>query len=167
MGTINLADAARGEQIESLKHQLEQASQHDRAYLEEARPENEVFAQDFEELEEVVLTESCEPSEDSLSATPEPKFLDQIKSLPEGTWVEMTQEDGTPLRCRLATVVQPGHRYVFVNQRGMKVAEQSGLNLAAELQRGSLNILDDSQIFDRALQVVIGNLRRMRSTGTR
>ncbi|MFB3103776.1 MAG: DUF1631 family protein [Pseudomonadales bacterium] len=53
---------------------------------------------------------------------------------------------------------------MFVNRRGMKVAENSLLGLAADLDAGTLTILAESQVFDRALQAVIGNLRQMHST---
>ncbi len=44
----------------------------------------------------------------------------------------------------------------------MKVAERSRVVLGHELMSGASTILDDNQIFDRALQAVIGNLRHMR-----
>ena len=163
MDTIKLPDATRNEQIECLEFQLREISQHDWCYLEDDAPENDVFARDFEELDEIVLTESHDSEENPGAQRPDQKFLNQITKLQEGTWVEMTQEDGTRLRCRLATVVQPGNRYVFVNRRGMKVAQKSRVKLAADLQRASLRILDESQVFDRALQAVIGNLRQMRA----
>ncbi|MCZ6855880.1 MAG: DUF1631 family protein, partial [Gammaproteobacteria bacterium] len=168
MDTINTPEAARREQIESIEFQLREISQHDREFLQGDVPEDDVFAEDFEELHKVVLTEFV-PSREAVgseavgSAAPEPKFLNQIKGLVEGSWVELMQEDGTRSRCRLAAVVQPGNRYVFVNRRGMKVAQKSARELAVELKQKSLTILDESQVFDRALQAVIGNLRQMRS----
>ena len=74
------------------------------------------------------------------------------------------QENNEKLRCKLATIVEPGSRHIFVNRRGMKVAEKTRMGLAVELKRGSLTILAESQVFDRALQAVIGNLRKMHST---
>jgi hypothetical protein len=63
--------------------------------------------------------------------------------------------------CKLAAIVQPGSKYIFVNRRGMKVAERSRMALAVELKRKSITILDESQVFDRALEAVIGNLRQL------
>jgi hypothetical protein len=163
MDTINLAEATRNEQIQCLEFQLHEISRHDRAYLEEDAPQDDVFA-NFKELDEIVLVESVGSREDSGSESIDPKFLNQIKGLQEGTWVEMIQEDGTRLRCRLAAVVQPGNGYVFVNRRGMKVAQKSRKGLALDLERKLLDILDESEVFDRALQAVIGTLRKMRST---
>jgi hypothetical protein len=75
--------------------------------------------------------------------------------------VELRQPGGEVLRCKLSTIIDPGGRYVFVNRRGMKVAERSRRGLAVELKRQTLTILEESQVFDRALQAVIGNLRQM------
>jgi hypothetical protein len=87
--------------------------------------------------------------------------MEQINRLTEGMWVEMTQENGEKLRCKLTAIVEPGPRYVFVNRRGMKVVEKSRIGLANELKRKALTVLQESQVFDRALQAVIGNLRQM------
>jgi hypothetical protein len=85
----------------------------------------------------------------------------EINRLTEGVWVEISDEDGDKTRCKLAAIVKPGNRYVFVNRRGMKVAERTRMALAVELKRRSIVILDESQVFDRALAAVIGNLRQL------
>jgi hypothetical protein len=91
----------------------------------------------------------------------EPEYIEQVGKLREGSWVELAQASGELLRCKLSAIVEPGGRYVFVNRRGMKVAERSRRGLAVELKRGTLTVLEESQVFDRALQAVIGNLRQM------
>ena len=84
-----------------------------------------------------------------------------MKQITEGTWVELQEEEKLPIRCKLATVVQPGNSYIFVNKRGMKVAEKSRLQLAGLLEKDQLRMIDESQVFDRALQSVISNLREL------
>ena len=44
----------------------------------------------------------------------------------------------------------------------MKVAERSRAELAQQLMDANATLLDDAEIFDKALQAVIGNLRHMR-----
>jgi Protein of unknown function (DUF1631) len=83
--------------------------------------------------------------------------------LKEGVWIELDQDGTDALRCKLTAIIDPGARYVFVNRRGMKVLERSRLELARELQDGHMRILNDTQVFDRALQTVIGNLRQMQA----
>ena len=143
-----------------LKAELDQVADHDRAFLEEDElPE---VPESFEELEKVVLTSVDEV--DLPDEPPEPVFVHEINKLTEGVWAEIRDEDGEPLRGKLATIVQPGERYVFVNRRGMKVAEKNRMQLAVLLKEERLKILDESQVFDRALQAVIGNLRQMHDT---
>jgi len=42
------------------------------------------------------------------------------------------------------------------------VAEESRESLAIAMKKGSLRLLDDSMLFDRALESVIGSLRQQR-----
>jgi len=60
--------------------------------------------------------------------------------------------------------VQPGNRYVFVNRKGMKVCERSRNALALALEAEELNLLAGSQMFDRALESVIGSLQQMNNS---
>jgi hypothetical protein len=143
---------------------LHEISKSDRAFLEDDEPRVPVGA--YEEMEEIVLTTPEEHLDPVDAVPPEPEYLEQISRLSEGVWVEITQEDGEKLRCKLAAVVEPGPRYVFVNRRGMKVLEKSRMGLAVDLKRKALTVLAESQVFDRALQAVIGNLRAMHRNAT-
>ena len=53
---------------------------------------------------------------------------------------------------------------MFVNRRGMKVAEKTRMELARELQDERVTVLNDAQVFDRALEAVIGNLRQIQNS---
>jgi len=87
----------------------------------------------------------------------------QVSQLALGAWVEMAQGDGKKFRARLAAIIKATGRYIFVNRTGMKVAEHTQETLVLAMQAGDLLILDEGQLFDRALESVIGNLRQMRS----
>jgi hypothetical protein len=87
----------------------------------------------------------------------------QVAQLALGAWVEMVQGDGKKFRARLAAIIKATGRYIFVNRTGMKVAEHTQETLLLAMQAGDLVILDEGQLFDRALESVIGNLRQMRS----
>ena len=139
-----------------LASQLEYLSASDTKYLEQDEIPEEIA--DAKELDEIILTQDVNPE------TPtdlEPEFLAGLKEVNEGAWVEFVNEDDSPSRCKLATITQPGNNYIFVNRRGMKVAEKNRVELAILLKEGRLRLIDESQIFDRALQSVIGNLRNM------
>ncbi|MEZ5560515.1 MAG: DUF1631 domain-containing protein [Pseudomonadales bacterium] len=158
MAGIEIPDNERSAARATLREQLEEIGRNDRAYLEEdAVPQ---IDSSFEALAEVVLLAPDEVDQpDDQPAQPE--FVARIKALQEGVWVELTEPDGTLLRCKLSAIVKPGERYVFVNRRGMKVAERSRMQLACELQEGRLTLLKDAEVFDRALEAVIGNLRQL------
>jgi hypothetical protein len=44
----------------------------------------------------------------------------------------------------------------------MKVLEKTRMGLAVEFRRNAVRLLDDALLFDRALESVIGNLRRLK-----
>lgn len=88
-------------------------------------------------------------------------FMAQVLRMSPGSWFEM-EEDDQRFRCRLAAIIKATGKYIFVNRAGMKVAEKSAAECAADLRTGKLQTLDDGQLFDRALEAVIGNLRSSR-----
>ena len=85
--------------------------------------------------------------------------FEQVDALGIGSWVEVHQQSGNKFRCRLAAIIRATGRYIFVNRSGMKVAEHNRLSLAQSIKLQQISMLDDSLLFDRALESVIGNLR--------
>lgn len=84
----------------------------------------------------------------------------QVEGFSQGSWFEMQDSGAKPLRCRLAAFIKPTGKYIFVNRNGMKVAEKSRTELAWLLKNGGLRPLDNSMLFDRALETVVTSLRR-------
>ena len=158
MELLGLSGPEIEETLTALQERLTDISNSDRAFLEEDRPH--AGAPELPVMEEIVLTGpgEIEPIE---HVEPEPEMVREINRLTEGVWVEVTHEDNQKTRCKLAAIVQPGSKYIFVNRRGMKVAERNRMALAVELKRKTIVILDESQVFDRALESVIGNLRQL------
>ncbi|UWF50180.1 DUF1631 domain-containing protein [Pseudomonas sp. N3-W] len=85
----------------------------------------------------------------------------QVNQLRLGCWVEFQEDEENTLRCKLAAIIEATGKYIFVNRTGMKVLERSHTGLALEFRRGAVRTLDDTLLFDRALESVIGNLRRL------
>jgi len=85
-------------------------------------------------------------------------FVQQVENLVVGCWFEFSGDE-QPERCKLAAVIKASGKYIFVNRSGVKVAEKSKLDLAEEMSKGCIQILNDGLLFDRALESVIGNLR--------
>ena len=88
--------------------------------------------------------------------------LRQVDNLRVGSWVELQEDSEHRLRCKLAAIIKPAGKYIFVNRTGMKVLEKTRMGLAVEFRRNAVRILDDALLFDRALASVIGNLRRLK-----
>lgn len=115
-------------------------------------------------VEEIVLVAPGEQvlSEPSLYLPENDEGLMQVDKLRLGSWVEIQEDEEHKLRCKLAAIVEPSGRYVFVNRTGMKVLEKTRMGLAVEFRRGTIRVLDDSLLFDRALESVLGNLRKLK-----
>ena len=162
MAEIQLPAPEVEKRIQEIERHLSNICSNDRAYLDEDEPAP--VDDDFEVMDEIILTLPGEQLDAPADVEVEATYLEQVGKLREGSWVELTQQSGEVVRCKLSTIIEPGGRYIFVNRRGMKVAERSRRGLAVELKRETLNILEESQVFDRALQAVIGNLRQMHRT---
>lgn len=112
---------------------------------------------------ESAAPQPSEPTEPE-AAIPEPSLvsLARVEALRAGCWVEFRDDDQRVTRCRLAAVLKTTGKYIFVSRAGIKVAEETAASLALILDQGGVTFLDDGQLFDRALESVIGNLREMK-----
>lgn len=162
---INVVGAEANTLVSGLLATLRDIADHDKAFMDDDVEDIDVpdLPDTLDPLEEIVLTAVDDLEEPIPEVEPEPKYLEMIEKMSEGTWVEIVEEDAKPVRCKLATIVQPGNRYIFVNRRGMKVQERTRMGLACDLKAGRMSLIDESEVFDRALQAVIGNLRQMQA----
>jgi hypothetical protein len=111
----------------------------------------EIQAADIEE--EIVLTSETKPEE-------EDEFLLQAKRLEVGDWLEVTDAQGKSLRIKLSWISKVTGIRVFVNRRGMKVAEYTLQGLAAELRRGRAKVIEGKiPLMDRALSAMMSVLK--------
>jgi hypothetical protein len=85
-----------------------------------------------------------------------------VDQMHPGCWVEFQEDPENTLRCKLVAVIETTGKYIFVNRTGMKVLERSRTDLAQELRNGVARVLDDTLLFERALESVIGNLKRLK-----
>ncbi|WP_346839221.1 DUF1631 domain-containing protein [Microbulbifer sp. SAOS-129_SWC] len=126
----------------------------------------EVAVPQMEELEQVVLRAEVatpEAQDDGLEALPESDPHWQMTfRLAQGSWFELRRGEDEQFRCRLAAVIRDIDQFIFVNRNGAKVAEFARLELAHALRGAQLMPLDDGMLFERALQSVIGNVRKKR-----
>lgn len=114
--------------------------------------------------EEIVLL-SAEPSTPEIDVSKideNDPFVKQVEKFAVGCWFEFQADEGGKSgaeRCKLAAIIKSTGKYIFVNRSGVKVAEKSKMGLAVELRRGSVQILNDGLLFDRALESIITSLR--------
>ncbi|PHS74638.1 MAG: hypothetical protein COB19_06235 [Porticoccus sp.] len=100
--------------------------------------------------------------EDSVGSVDE-QYLRRADSLTRGAWVEMTDDGADKRRCKLAGVVLPSGKFIFVNRQGAKVSEKHRNRVAMDLQSEKLRPLEKTQLFDRALAGVVGEMCQSRS----
>ncbi len=77
-----------------------------------------------------------------------------------GAWLTWHPPEGEPIRCKLAAVIRATGKYIFVNRNGARVVEYMMPDVNRALADGTLEMLDDGLIFDRALESVIDSLRQ-------
>ena len=118
-------------------------------------------------VEQPVLDEPSEPQVQTVDDLPNADAADWVDNLHAGSWFELTATEGRPAqRCKLAAIISFSGKYVFVNRTGMKVAEFNRIELTRQYEAGSIRLLANDQLFDRALESVIGNLRELRDSRT-
>lgn len=116
-----------------------------------------------EVLEKIVLRTTHRAPVDNVAVRlpADDEGLRQVDALRLGSWVEFQEDDDNSLRCKLAAIIQGSGKYIFVNRTGLKVLEHNRTSLALAFRRGAVRLLDDTLLFDRALESVLGNLRQL------
>lgn len=89
------------------------------------------------------------------------EFLLRIDEIDIGNWVEFSLVNGSRFRCKLSAKVPEEDTCIFVNRLGLKVVEKTREELAHELRKGRMHILEEGLLIDRAMDAVVGNLRKM------
>ncbi|MFO7993303.1 MAG: DUF1631 domain-containing protein [Marinobacter sp.] len=87
------------------------------------------------------------------------EYVAQIDAIEIGNWVEFNLVNGASFRCKLSAIIEEADCFVFVNRMGLKVIEKSRTDLAHEMRRGRLTVLEQGALIDRALDAVVGSLR--------
>ncbi|MHA6204371.1 DUF1631 domain-containing protein [Dyella soli] len=137
-----------------------------RHQLGEAVPEAEVQA--VEESTSLPIPESIQPIAESEAeldrSEPQPEpALDTpemllIAELKPGTWLEFLSDPEAIERAKLSWISPMSGRYLFVNRRGLKVADYAPHELASALTGGTARVLDSTALFDRAMDAIVGRL---------
>lgn len=92
-------------------------------------------------------------------------FDQQAAALQVGTWLELTDEEGAVVRAKLSWRSSVSGSCLFVNRKGMKVADVTQQGLGVWLRSGKATVLPelDVPLMDRALTCMVSALSKTAS----
>jgi len=64
------------------------------------------------------------------------RWVNRVEQLQKDSWLTYRGKDGQKCRMQLAWISEARDRYIFVNERGQKIADLSAIMLARQLSRG-------------------------------
>ena len=82
-----------------------------------------------------------------------------LMALQKGCWIELGGDIKAHKRGKLAGIVGPSWKYVFVDNKGKLIAERDRARLALELMDGKVTVLDNSHLFDKAIKQAITQIK--------
>lgn len=142
------------EVMASLKKQLADAF---RNHTTIATPPADDYAEQNQNAATISSNEPTEGDNNENAAIAD--YIARLDELNIGDWVEFRLVNGTSFRCKLSAVIEEASCFVFVNRMGLKVIEKTRTDLAHELRKGRLSLLEQGALIDRALDAVVGSLR--------
>ncbi|PCJ26627.1 MAG: hypothetical protein COA96_04725 [SAR86 cluster bacterium] len=134
--------------------------------------QEECFKGSWEETNTPSATPSDDNDDSSIRETPaaesklpeDDEHLLEVAKYPIGIWLEFQVDSEHTIRCTLAAKIDTIEKYVFVNGQGVKVVEKSKTGLARELKAGTVKVISEAPLIDRAMESVIGKLRESTTT---
>lgn len=111
---------------------------------------------------------ATKPKKGFVADSPEAHALERIKTLPFGTWFEfVTNQQGDTVRRKLAWFSTLTGNCLFVNQRGMRVDERTLDQLARDLVKGQVRIVEPETetLVDRAWKAIVSSLKQLVGRG--
>lgn len=127
-----------------------------------AMPEETNAGQNEEDIfmEEIVLA-STQPLPWEGDELTRSQYAEDIKDMALGTWVEfINAETESRKRGKLAWKCDFTGEYTFVDRKYKVVADLSNRKLIEEFELGRASFVEDVPLFDRALDSVIGGIKR-------
>lgn len=93
------------------------------------------------------------------------EHLSKVDALEVGTWLQYDDlRSGVSRRCKLTARLAEIDTFVFVNRMGAKVYEKPRKAFAYDLQMGYARVLETRPFFDRTLERITSNLRKLAET---
>ena len=88
--------------------------------------------------------------------TPEDKHAQAVQCASElkaETWLEFYPEADQKKRVKIAAILFPSHKFIFVDRDGKKVLEKTNDEVIAAIEQGVLKLLDADSAFGKALSI--------------
>jgi len=104
--------------------------------------------------------EADELPEESVPVAIDSPEWQQVEALQPGVWLEFQLPDEPMVRAKLSWISPMSGRYLFVNRRGLKVADYAPQELAVLLAGGHAQVLATNALFDRAMSAIVTRLRQ-------
>ena len=118
-----------------------------------------------------VIDQRAEPedildAEELAEVPPDSPQWHQVQALQPGNWLEFALDGEAPARAKLSWISPMSGRYLFVNRRGLKVADYAPRELATLFADGHARVLAANALFDRAMTAIVGKLSQADGTAT-
>ena len=83
----------------------------------------------------------------------------RLAAMKTGCWIELGGDIKAHKRGKLAGIVGPSWKYVFVDNQGKLIAERDRARLAVDILNGTVTVLDNSYLFDKAIKQAITQIK--------
>ena len=110
-------------------------------------------------VDEIARLPEAVPEEGEAEAEVQDEHFEVARNMKVGTWIEFRQGEGRAERAKLSWISPISSKYLFVNRKGLKVADKTVWALASELRSGRALLLEDVPLFDRALDAIVERLK--------
>lgn len=118
-------------------------------------------------LEDIAMIGKHDPEIAEVNLAENDPHLQLAKGIKVGTWFEFTDPTtGVKNRAKLSWISPISEKYLFVNRKGLKLADKTVYALATELREGSAVILQEVSLFDRALDAIVQRLKSTQINNT-
>lgn len=108
--------------------------------------------------------ESDELPEEAVAVAANSPEWRQVEALQPGVWLEFQLPDEEMVRAKLSWISPMSGRYLFVNRRGLKVADYAPQELAVLLGSKHAHVLATNALFDRAMSAIVSRLQQTDAT---
>jgi diguanylate cyclase (GGDEF)-like protein len=90
------------------------------------------------------------------------RWVKRVEDLEKGSWLTYRDQEGARRRMQLAWISEKEDRFIFVNERGQKVADLTGIELARQLSRGVRppTATEDLPLVDQSMYKTLEHVQR-------